>query len=421
MSEQITLKKQIKRSLPIGFENLVNILMTFVDTIVVSQLGTAVLGALGAMTVIINIMQMGIQTINVSNSTLVAKSIGEEDEEKEKLTTGNAMIITLMISLITIIVGCAIQPILPGLFNVDRVCNTYLTIRLIGFVQNAIVTVLSGHQRTIGNQGHILNLRIFAIILNLILDFIAIQRGYGVQGVAWVTVMIDTGLAIYLLIKSSGTVKYKFVNEHFLELLSLFRWNFVERIVSKVDQFVFNLIVAQMGPLEYAVHVILIQISELYESFVQGFGDGITISVGISTGDHKNNSFAEVKKIARKLTRIFSGVLPVIVCGISLIVMKIAVKEYDAQIIFLKVLPLLMFAVYDVVSGTYYFSILRGMRDFEFLAIRNIISSVLKILCAIILGYTALGIVGVWIAYVIYGVSQKHLSKHRYYKVENRI
>lgn len=34
------------------------------------------------MTVVINIMQMSIQTINVTNSSLIAKSIGENDENK---------------------------------------------------------------------------------------------------------------------------------------------------------------------------------------------------------------------------------------------------------------------------------------------------------------------------------------------------
>ena len=63
----------------------------------------------------------------------------------------------------------------------------------------SIVTVLSGHQRTIGNQGIILNLRIFAVILNLILDLVAVKLGYGVKGVAWATIFIDTILAIYLL------------------------------------------------------------------------------------------------------------------------------------------------------------------------------------------------------------------------------
>ena len=408
------MKQQLKISLPIAFESLINIFMTLVDTLVVSQLGTTVLNALGAMTVILNIMQMSIQTINVSNSTLVARTIGEKNNEKLKLITGNSILITLAISIITIIVIYFIQPIFPNLFKVDKICNTYLKIRLIGFIQSSIVTVLSGHQRTIGNQENILNLRIFAVILNLALDFMAVKLNYGVQGVAWVTVGIDTILAVYLLIKSRSTVEYKFVKDYFNEIRILFKWNFVERIASRIDNFIFNLIVARMGSLEYAVHVILIQIANIYEAFIQGFGDGITISVGIATGNEETESINEVKKVAKKLVNICSIIFPIIVFVIAMIIMKISLKEKNLQLIFFKVLPLLLLGTYVTMSATYYFSILRGMRDFKFLAKRNIISSVIKIIVAIILGYTSLGIVGVWIAYFVYGIVQKFLSKRRY-------
>lgn len=414
MNETITVKKQLERSLPIAFESLINILMTLVDTLVVSKLGTTALGALGAMTVILNIMQMSIQTINVSNSTLVAKAIGEKNHEKLKLITGNSMLMTFVISIMTILIVYIIQPIFPTLFEVDKICLSYLSVRLIGFVQNSIVTVLSGHQRTIGNQKSILNLRILAVILNLILDFIAIQLNYGVQGVAWVTVGIDTALALYLLIKSRNSVKYKFVKKYFDEIGMLFKWNFVERIASRVDNFIFNLIVARMGNLEYAVHVILIQIANIYEAFIQGFGDGITISVGIATGQSEKKSMEDVKKVARKLIQICSVIFPVIIFVIALIIMQISLKERALRVIFFQVLPLLLLGTYVTMSATYYFSILRGVRDFEFLAKRNMISSVIKIVIASILGYTSLGIVGVWVAYFVYGVVQKYLSKKRY-------
>ena len=414
MSYEINVKKQLKRSLPIAFESLINILMTLVDTLVISILGTAELAALGAMSVIINIMQMSIQTINVSNITLVANAIGEKNNDKVKLITGNSIIMTILISIITITVICIVQPVFPTLFQVDKICISYLSIRLLGFIQSSIVTVLSGHQRTIGNQGIILNLRIFAVVLNLILDLVAVKLGYGVKGVAWATIFIDTILSIYLLIKSKNTVKYQFIKAYFIEIFKLFKWNFVERIASKVDNFIFNLIVARMGTLEYAVHVILIQIANIYEAFIQGFGDGITITVGIASGDNKKESMDSVKNVAKKLINICSFIFPIIVFIIAIIVMNISLKEKGLQDIFYRVLPLLIIGTYVTMSATYYFSILRGIRDFKFLAKRNIISSIAKIIIAVILAYTSLGIVGVWIAYLIYGIIQKYMSRNRY-------
>lgn len=418
MDEAINVTKQLKISLPIAFESLINILMTLVDTIAISTLGTTALGAIGAMTVIINIMQMSIKTINVSNSTLLAKAFGEKNDKKLKQITGNSMLITLIISTITVIIGYLLEPVFPALFKVDRICNTYLSIRLIGFIQSSIVTILSGHQRTIGNQKNILNLRIFGVVLNLVLDFVVINLNYGISGVAWVTVWIDTILAMYLWFKTKNTVEYKFIKKYCCEILILFKWNFIERIASRVDNFIFNLIVARMGSLEYAVHVILIQIADLYEAFIQGFGDGITISVGVATGSIGQEKMNETKKVAKKLTKVCSIVFPMIIFVIAMVIMRISLKEKELQIVFFRVLPLLLLGTYVTMSATYYFSILRGIRDFEFLAKRNILSSIAKILIAVILGYTSLGIVGVWIAYLMYGIIQKYMSKKKYDKIK---
>lgn len=417
MKEVYDIKSQLKISLPIAFENLVNILMTFIDTLVISLVGTKELAALGAMSVIINIMQMSIQTINVSNNTLVANSLGENNKNKVQLIVGNSIILTIIISLITIFFIYLIQPIFPPLFKVDGIALTYLTIRLTGFMQSSLVTVLSGYQRTIGNQKNILKLRIIAVIFNLILDLLAVKMGHGIVGVALVTVIIDTFLLIYLWLYSIKDITLKFVKSHFQQILKLFKWNFIERIASRIDNFLFNFIVARMGNLEYAVHVILIQISNVYESFIQGFGDGITISIGIANGKKEKDYIQRIKSISKKLINYFSIILPIITAFISIIIMLISLREKELQIIFLKVFPIFILCVYITMSATYYFSILRGMKEFKFLAQRNMISSIIKIIFAYVLSLTPLGIIGVWIGFCLYGIVQKYLSKKQYNKL----
>lgn len=414
MNDTINIKSQLKISIPIAFESLINILMTFVDTLVISLVGTTELAALGAMSVVINLMQMGIQTINISTNTLVAKSLGEKDYNKASLLIGNSIILTLIISIITIIIVFITQPIFPPLFKVDIIANTYLIIRLIGFIQSSLVTVLSGYNRTIGKQKNILHLRIFAVITNLILDIIAVKLNYGIIGVALVTIFIDTLLSIYLCIYTKNNIKLKFVNSYFNDIIKLFKWNFIERIASKLDNFIFNLIVARIGNLEYAVHVILIQISNIYNAFIQGFGDGITISVGIATGNNNKNFMIKVKKVAKKIINYASIILPIIVLIISIIVMHISLNNIQMKNIFFSVLPIFIIDAFITMYATYYFSILRGYREFNFLAKRNMVSSIIKILIATILSFTSLGIIGVWIGYLVYGLIQFLLSKKRY-------
>lgn len=196
MEETLNVKKQLKISIPIATENFINILMTLVDTLVIATLGTNELGAIGAMAVVLNIMQMSIESINVSNMALLAKSQGEKNQKQVKLLTGNAVMITILIAMAMIFVVYGIRPIFPSLFQVDKICITYITIRLIGFLPSSVVTILTGHQRTIGKQGNIMVIRIIAVIGNLLLDWLVVTLHYGVAGVAWVTVGIDTILSI---------------------------------------------------------------------------------------------------------------------------------------------------------------------------------------------------------------------------------
>ena len=166
-------------------------------------------------------MQMSIQSINISNIALLSKAIGEKNENQMKLITGNSIIITFFISIITILFVYFIRTIFPEVFNVDKVCVTYITVRLIGFIQSSIVTVLTGHQRTIGKQGLIMILRIVAVIFNLIFDL--------------------------LVIKLKSTVKYKLSKDILNQIFSLFKWNCIERIVSRIDKFIFNILVSRIG------------------------------------------------------------------------------------------------------------------------------------------------------------------------------
>lgn len=412
--ERINKKKQLEVSLPIAFENLMGVLMTLIDTVVISTIGVAELGAIGAMSVILGIMEMGTHAIHVSNNTLVAREIGEDDKSQIKLFAGNSILMALLMSIITIIIVYFVSPIFPSLFNVDSVCITYLTIRLFGFIQGTLSHVIAGYQRTIGHHGNILAVRFIAVISNLLLDYIVVKLGYGIVGVAWVTVFIDTIQLIYLSFKARKNIDLKFNKQIFKEIFGLARWDYFERIVSKIDQFVFNIVVSRMGPLEYAVHVILIQIVNVYESFVSGFGEGISINVGIASGNGKERNIHHVENVARDIINKCSTAFPVIIFCISMMVMKISLKELELQIIFYEVLPIILLDCYIITSATYYLAVIRGFRDFKFLAVRNAISSSIKIVLAVILVYTPLGIIGVWISHLLYGVSQKYLSKHRF-------
>jgi len=114
----------------------------------------------------------------------------------------------------------------------------------------------------------------------------------------------------------------------------------------------------------------------------------------------------QVRKVSKTIINISSIIVSIITCIIAFVIMKISLNEENLKVIFYQVLPILLLGIYTVMSATYYYAIIRGLRDFKFLAIRNFVSSLIKIIVATILAYTPLGIIGVWISYLIYCILQ---------------
>lgn len=425
MYKNTATRSQLKISLFSAFENVANTLITLTDVLVVASLGITHLTAMGAMLAIINFLQMSGQTISISNNLLVSRAIGEGNNEKVKLTSGNAVILTAIASFILIMITFIISPLLPGLFNVSRISLSYLYIRLIGFFQNNLVTVLSGHQKTIGNKKGILNIRIFAVLMNLFFNIVVLNFNFGIEGVAAVTVTIDTILATYLIITSRKTLFISYNKRYFSNLTHLLKWNSLERVITKVDNLLFNLIVSKVGALPYAIHIILIQIANVFEAFCQGFGDGITINVAIALGKAIKEYIVNTKRAAKKLIDIFSLIMPFFVLIFSFTLMFItfttmhsSIDSVKAKMIFLGVIPTLIVNSYITTSGNYYNSMLRASKEFKFLALRNLFSSTLRISLAYLLSLTSLGVTGVWLSYMCYNISQKYLTRHQYRKLK---
>ena len=128
------MKQQLELSLPSAIECIIMTLISMVDTFAISYLGSTAIAAVGAMVSIINFLNLVLKSIQVSNNVTIARAIGRNDGEKLKVTT----VLTISFS-----------HFIPEIFNVDKICLTYLYIRLIGTIPAGISTIISGHERTI--------------------------------------------------------------------------------------------------------------------------------------------------------------------------------------------------------------------------------------------------------------------------------
>ena len=166
-----------------------------------------------------------------------------------------------------------------------------------------------------------------------------------------------------------------------------------ERAILKIDYFIFNMVVLRIGENEYAVHTLFKQLSDNLQSFVQLYSDGFTITIG-----KIYNNKEEMNKTMKVFKKIFiysSIIIGFIITKISVCTIIISFKDPNLIKLSFEILPFLILTSILTTIASYYFSYLRGTRQFKFLALRNLISSILKIILPIGLSFTILGIFGV--------------------------
>lgn len=394
-------KKYLNLALPSGFECIVGVLITMTDTFMISRFGSNIIAAVGAMGAVIDFMYLILQSINVSNNVIVARLVGKKDIEKMKITTGTALLLAIISSLLCIGIVLSISNSLPKLFMVDKIGLIYLYIRLVGVIPNTILTILGGYQRTLGNSKRMLYIRIICFIINAILDLIFISLGFGIMGVAVATVIVEILNMIILLYYSKGIIKIKFDKNITKEQFSLIKYNIYERLFKRGSNFILNIIMSRIGSFQYAAHLIVMHFIDLINNFLHGTGIGTQTMIATAIGSEDNQKIDITTKTVKKLNKKIVYITTLII-GISMLLsLPYFLVEKESLEIGYK---LLIFVLLDcILSGFYHYhsSILRAMKEFKYISkLSLIISGFLRLVLAFLLSKLC-GIYGVWICYVV--------------------
>ena len=394
-------EKYLHLALPSGFECIVGVLITMTDTFMISKFGSNIIASVGAMGIVIDFMYLVLQSINVSNNVIVARLLGKDNNEKVKITTGNALLISIISSLLCIVLILSISNFLPKIFLIDKIGLIYLYIRLIGVIPNTVLTILSGYQRTLGHSKRMLNIRIIFFIINAILDFIFISIGFKIVGVAIATVVVEFLNMIILIYYSKGIVKIKFDKDIAKELFKLIKYNVYDRLFKRGSNFILNVIMSRIGSLQYASHLIAMQFTDLMNNFLYGTGLGTQTIMATAIGSEDIKKINETAKVVKKVNKKII-VITTLVIGIAMLFsLPYFLVEKESLIIGYK---LLIFVLLDcLLSGFYYYysSILRAMKEFKYISRLSLFTSgFLRLVLAFLLSKMC-GIYGVWICFII--------------------
>ena len=398
--EKEIMKRQLDLSVPSAFDYVLTTLISMVDVFAISFLGSEAVAAIGAMTSVIFFYNLIIKSIQVSNNVIVAREIGKNNLNEMKISTGNAVFLTIIAQFICILIILIFGNLLPRLFKVSYICLTYLYIRLIGSIPYAITFIITGHERANGRSKQMLYIRVLSLILNIVLDYIAIKLNYGVAGVAWATVIIEFINMILVMISANKTIKYKYNKISILNIINLAKHAIIDRIFDRGGKLILDIILSRLGTFQYAAHVILNQIEAFANDFCYGFGIGITNNVGIELGKENKGELQIIKKVINKVINYLTIIIPSIILLTSILLLPILLKESQALNIAYELLPFVVIYAILMPIKYKYSSIMEGMKEFKFTAHLSFFVNIIKIVLAYILS-KYMGIKGVWLTFII--------------------
>ncbi|SFG71781.1 MATE family efflux transporter [Oribacterium sp. WCC10] len=203
-------------AMPLMLGNIFQMLYNTVDSIVVGNfVGTEALAAVGATTMIINMLVFFFNGFSVGAGVVIGTYFGAKDMEKLHIATETTIASTFVLSLIFTVIGVlGVTPMLNFMSTPEDVMSEatlYLRVYFAGISGLLIYNIGSGILRAVGDTRRPLYFLILTSILNIILDLVfVIVFKLGIVGVALATIIsqfISAFLTLRLLTKTNDIYK----------------------------------------------------------------------------------------------------------------------------------------------------------------------------------------------------------------------
>lgn len=204
-----------KFAFPLLIGNFAQQLYSAVDSVVVGKYctverngynGVDALSAVGVSSPIINLLLVLFIAISTGAGILVAQYFGAKEKEKLSVCIGTSVTLVVAAAAMIMAVGIPVSRPLLGLINTPEkyldLAAAYLQITFLGIIGVAFYNIISGILRGLGDSFYPLLYLLVSAVMNIVLDiwFVA-GLGWGVQGVAWATIISQTVSAILCIIR----------------------------------------------------------------------------------------------------------------------------------------------------------------------------------------------------------------------------
>jgi len=298
----------LKLAIPVLFENLFQLLFSFVDMIFVGFLGSTALAAVGLGLQVINVILAVVGGLTTGTMVMVAYSIGAKKyKEAEKYLT-NSLSLGLFLSVIMLILGISgtdkLLYLLGARGELLSYSSVYLKYILIPGFLIIFMSVISAALRGAGDTRTPLYITMTSNTLNIFLDYILVFGKFGfpkmgVAGAALATSisrLVGVILLFIIIYRRNSVFKFQdfgysiftFERDKTSKILNIGLPILVENLLFNIGVLIYASIVLSLGTEVYAAHRIVSNAESL--SFQPGFAFGVaaTALVGQYKGAREN-------------------------------------------------------------------------------------------------------------------------------------
>jgi putative MATE family efflux protein len=387
-------KSMMVIAVPVILQNLMNIGLNMLDSIMVGQLGVNQLAGVGIANRIFFIFSMICFGIYSGSTIFISQYWGVKDMKNIQKIFGINLFLGFVLSLIVTVLAFVFAEPIILIFNKDpqvvRDGVEYLKIVCASYVFTALSTAVSFSSRAV----HKLNVptiaNFIAILINAILNYVLIfgKLGFpllGVAGAAIATVIARVIefiiLFVYIYLSKghplAGSLR-EYMSWDFKMLKETLKTSFpviVSESSWSIGNTVYYIAYGMLGPSAIAVVQVAYIINDLFQSMFFGLGNAAAVMLGNELGQNNTKKAIDYSKIFLKLCMILN-----IIITIALYFSRHAVANmynFDAETKILLERSLVVFALYmtpKMLTYLFFCGILRAGGDTKFCMYLDLVS-----------------------------------------------
>ncbi len=415
--------KYIKRTISIAWPSVLESFFIavagLIDTLMVSNLGSHAVAAVGLTTQPKFIAFSIFMAISVSVSALVARRRGEQDKFKANQTLVTAMVMSLILCLIVTSLMIYFTPEIIRLSGSSEETHdlgvNYLRIIMAGLIFNIISMNINSAQRGSGNTRIAFTTNLVSSIVNIFFNYLLIDGNWGfpalgVTGAALATVIgtaVAAAMSIASLFRRESFVslplmvkrKIGFAKDIAKEITNLGSTIFAENLAARIGFLVTAVTAAKLGTDQFAAHNVGMNLLSL--SFA--FGDGMQVAAvaltGNALGAGKKDEAIKYGKTCQEIGLTISGIIAAVFVLFRKSIFRVFFDDPKivemGEVIIMFLIFIVLFQISQVIFG----GCLRAAGDVRFTLLASLLSITLvrSVSTLIYVNVLGLGLAGIWL------------------------